>query len=79
MLSTGLKNSQITATKHHKWILTRINSFSTSSSIDLNSNGKDGHYDIIIAGGGMVGTALASSLGLFFYKNDFNNQQPINF
>lgn len=65
MLSTSLKNRQITSIIHHKWILTRINSFSTSTAVDLSSNGKDGHYDIIIAGGGMVGTALASSLGLF--------------
>lgn len=65
MLSTGLKNRQIITTIHHKWTSTRINSFSTSSAVDLNINGKDGHYDIIIAGGGMVGTTLASSLGLF--------------
>lgn len=71
MLSTGLKNRQITTIIHQKWISTRMNSFSTSLAVDLNTNGKDGHYDIIIAGGGMVGTALASSLGWFFLKHIF--------
>lgn len=66
MLSTGLKNRQITSIIHHKWILTRINTFSTSPAVDLSTISKDGHYDIIIAGGGMVGTALASSLGWFY-------------
>lgn len=68
MLSTGLKNRQIITIIHHKWTSTRINSFSTSSAVDLNLNGKDGNYDIIIAGGGMVGTTLASSLGSYFVK-----------
>lgn len=31
----------------------------------ISSSGSDSHYDIIIAGGGMVGTTLACTLGKF--------------
>lgn len=61
------KMAQISICRNLNRILTRssycsIKYYSSSASVDT----KKPHYDVIIAGGGLVGVSLAVSLGKFF-------------
>lgn len=60
----SLKYCLRTINKFHKSsVLIRIRHFSQYADQTSTNFGKDGHYDIIIVGGGATGISLAGSIG----------------
>ena len=45
------------------YLLRRLNSTTSSENVDSRKTVKNEYYDIVVEGGGMVGTAMAKSLG----------------
>lgn len=49
---------------------TNIRTVTTLRKYSKNNNEQKGKYDIVIAGGGMVGCTLACAMGMFYYKEN---------